>query len=146
DVFSEARLAFEATPFSLFVAGLSTLLAMLGLLAGWTLYRNLPARAPDPLQRMPGYHFLKNKWYVDEFYRVTFVALSYFIADASSNFDRTVIDKTVNTIGEAGRSIALDLRDYFDTLVIEGLVNGSGKLSVLGGQLLRSIQTGRAQN
>ena len=49
-----------------------------------------------------------------------------FLADSLGRFDRSVIDGTVNTVGEAGRAIALDLRDYFDTLIIEGLVNGAG--------------------
>ncbi|MBI3734878.1 MAG: NADH-quinone oxidoreductase subunit L [Chloroflexi bacterium] len=146
EVFQAAHLEFEATPFNFIVAGISTALALAGLGAGWMLYRNLPAGAPDPLAKLPGYHFLKNKWYVDEFYNKTFVALTYALSTLSGRFDRAVIDGTVNTIGEAGRAMAMDLKDYFDTLVIEGAVNGAGRLSVGAGQYLRGIQTGRAQN
>ncbi|MCA1553735.1 MAG: hypothetical protein LC737_05090, partial [Chloroflexi bacterium] len=149
-VFEESHIAgvaeFEATPFNIVVAGISTAAAVLGLGLGFLMYRGLRAGALDPLARLPGYHFLRNKWYVDELYQRTFVALTYAIANLSSRFDRSVIDATVNTVGEAGRAVALDLRDYFDTLVIEGLVNGAGKLSVRGGQLLRGIQTGHTQN
>ena len=93
---------FEATPFNLVVAALSTGAAVLGGLAGFLLYRALPAGAPDPLVRMPGYHLLKNKWYMDELYQRTVVALTYWLADSLGRFDRSVIDGTVNTVGEAG--------------------------------------------
>jgi NADH-quinone oxidoreductase subunit L len=137
---------FEATPFNFTVAGISTVLALLGLGAGWSMYRRLPAGAPDPLSTMPGYHLLKNKWYVDEFYKRTVIAATYAATTLSARFDRVVVDGAVNTIGDSARQLALDLRDVIDTIFIDGAVNGAGKLSMWGGQLLRSIQTGRAQN
>jgi NADH-quinone oxidoreductase subunit L len=137
---------FEATPFNPTVAGISTVLAVLGLGLGWSMYRRLPAGAPDPLSTMPGYHLLKNKWYVDEFYKRTVVAATYAATNLSARFDRVVIDGAVNTIGDATRQLALDLRDVVDTIFIDGAVNGVGKLSMGAGQLLRGIQTGRAQN
>ena len=138
--------AFEATPFNFTVAGISTLLAVLGLAVGWTMYRRLPAGAPDPLSTMPGYHLLKNKWYVDEFYKRTVIAATYAATSLSARFDRSVVDGAVNTIGDSSRQLAYDLRDVIDTIVIDGAVNGAGKLSMWGGQLLRGIQTGKAQN
>jgi len=137
---------FEATPFNFTVAGISTVLAVLGLSVGWAMYRRLPAGAPDPLSTMPGYHLLKNKWYVDEFYKRTVIAATYAATSLSARFDRAVVDGAVNTIGEATRQLAYDLRDVVDTIVIDGAVNGAGKFSMWGGQLLRGIQTGKAQN
>jgi NADH-quinone oxidoreductase subunit L len=137
---------FEATPFTLPVALISTVLALAGLGLGWTMYNGLPAGAPDPLAEMPGYHLLMNKWYVDEFYKRTAVAATYAAATLSARFDRVVIDGAINTIGESSRQLAIDLRDVIDTLFIDGAVNGAGRLSMWGGQVLRGIQTGRAQN
>jgi NADH-quinone oxidoreductase subunit L len=137
---------FEATGFNIIVAGVSTVVAALGFVLGFMMYRRHPAGAPDPLASMPGYHFLKNKWYVDEFYRKTVVGWSYALAEFSSKFDRNVVDGMVNTIGEAGRQMAFDLRDAIDTYLIEGVVNGAGRLAMRGGQALRGLQTGRVQN
>jgi hypothetical protein len=42
--------------------------------------------------------------------------------------------------------MAFDLRDAIDTYLIEGVVNGAGRLAMRGGQVLRGLQTGRVQN
>jgi NADH:ubiquinone oxidoreductase subunit 5 (subunit L)/multisubunit Na+/H+ antiporter MnhA subunit len=146
ETFASAHLEFHPGAFNWLVAGVSTFAAGLGLVLGFALYRKHPAGAPDPLASMPGYHFLKNKWYVDEFYRRTIVAWTLALTDFSARFDRNVVDGMVNTIGEAGRQMALDLRDAFDTYVIEGVVNGAGRTAMAAGQALRGIQTGRVQN
>ncbi len=156
ETFKAAHLEFHATAFNLTLAVGSTILALGSLVAGIFLYRNMPAGAADPLASMPFYHVLKNKYYMDELYGYlirTFIVDPHKALQAnnsltglSGRFDRNIIDGTVNTIGEAARELAMDLKDYFDTLVIEGLVNGSGKLSLRFGQWLRGIQTGRAQN
>ena len=137
---------FESTAFNFTVAGISTVLALLGLGVGWSMYHRLPAGAPDPLSTMPGYHLLKNKWHVDEFYKHTVLAAVYAATRLSARFDRAVIDGAVNTIGESSRQLAYDVRDVIDTIAIDGAVNGAGKLATGLGQVLRGIQTGKAQN
>jgi NADH-quinone oxidoreductase subunit L len=75
------------------LAGLSVLLAAIGIGIGWTMFKN------NPLRKMP--KVLENKWYVDEFY-------NKYIVDPITNlsrdglwkgFDVGLIDGIVNGIG-----------------------------------------------
>jgi NADH-quinone oxidoreductase subunit L len=139
----------EAVPFSLAVAGISTVLALLGLLAGWAIYRNYRAGEVEPFQRWlgPVFTLLKNKYYVDEFYQLVIIRPVLWLSDQVFNFDnRWVIDPIVNTVGTVGR-VAADISQALDTAVIDStLVEGTAKVFNAAGGWLRQIQTGRAQN
>ncbi len=67
----------EFPPFSLAVAGLSTLLALAAIGLSWFLYQRKPLAAgqPDPLKKPLGWFFtaMENKWYIDEAYQFLFV-------------------------------------------------------------------------
>ena len=165
----------EAAPVNFGVMGLSVLLACSGLGLGYLLYGRRPLRhgQPDPLTRLgPIYTCLKNKYYVDEFYRATFVRACIWCGDAFAVVDRVVVDGVVNAVargtallsqglfrfidmplidglvnavGRAGAWLA-DLWGRFDSVVVDGIVNGFGVAAQALGLWLRRLQTGRLQS
>jgi NADH-quinone oxidoreductase subunit L len=138
----------EALALNFFVAGLSTLLAVGGLLFGWAVYRNYRVGEVEPYQRWlgPVFTLLKNKYYVDEFYRVVFIRPTVWLADQCFRFDTGVIDYLVNLVGKVTRVVS-DVSGVFDETVIDStLVDGTGKVTNSFGGWLRQTQTGRVQN
>jgi NADH-quinone oxidoreductase subunit L len=144
---SEA-LHLEALAFNFVVAGLSTVLAVGGLLFGWTVYRNYRVGEVEPYQRWlgPVFTLLKNKYYVDELYQAIFIRPTVWLADLTFKFDKGVIDYLVNLVGKVARVVA-DFSGVFDEKVIDStLVEGSGEVTNSFGGWLRHTQTGRVQN
>ena len=167
---------FAATPLSVPVMLLSSLLAVGGLFLGWLVYGRKPLAAgqPDPLVKVlgPVHTVLKNKYYFDELYHATFVRGAIALANVFFYFDnRWVVDPIVNLVGRIGRLLAeisavfdlrvidrlVDLAGYagaalsalsgvFDLRIVDRIVDGVGQTASAGGRSLRRIQTGRAQN
>ncbi len=118
--------------FSLLVAGVSTLVALAGIGAGYLIYgRNLLKSAcdPDPLQVLLGrirlgglYTLWEKKYYVDEIYGFLFVRGSHLLARVSAWFDLVVIDGAVNGAAWLSRLLSRAL-GWFDLEVVDGLVN-----------------------
>ncbi len=148
EVHAAAHLEFEAVPFNFVVAGLSTALALLGLGAGWVLYKDHPAGAPDPLAKPLGplWKILRNKYYVDELYSATVVRGAIAFAGLCYKFDDSwVIDPIVDWAGK-GTAILSDLNRLFDTHIVDGTVNLVGRVTYGTGDIVRRVQTGRVQN
>jgi NADH-quinone oxidoreductase subunit L len=138
----------EALALNAIVAGLSTVLAVGGLIFGWAIYRNYRVGEVEPFQRWlgPVFTLLKNKYYVDELYRAVFIRPTVWLADISFRFDTGVIDYLVNLVGRVTRVVA-DFSGVFDGKVIDStLVDGTGKVTNSFGGWLRQTQTGRVQN
>jgi NADH-quinone oxidoreductase subunit L len=107
--------------FNLGLAAFALLLSVAGLLLAWAVYGRKPAQRPqsaDPIaERAPGlFHQLANKWWIDEFYRATFV--------------------------RGFRGLSNFLANPVDQGLIDGIVNGFGVLSQGAAQGLRKLQTG----
>jgi NADH-quinone oxidoreductase subunit L len=134
--------------FNFLVAGLSTFLAVGGLLFGWAVYRNYRVGEVEPYQRWlgPVFTLLKNKYYVDEIYRAVFIRPTARLADLCFKFDVGVIDYLVNLAGRV-TSVVADISRVFDEKVIDStLVEGTGEVTNSFGGWLRQTQTGRVQN
>jgi NADH-quinone oxidoreductase subunit L len=73
----------EAGAFNFFVAGLSTLLALVAIALSWVLYGHQPLAAgqPDPLKKLLGplFTFFERKYWVDEFYSAVFIKPNFVI-------------------------------------------------------------------
>ncbi len=135
--------------FNLVVAAISLAVAGTGWLGAWLVYGRKPLMEPvDPLEKPlgPVYTLLKNKYYFDEIYQAIFVRPSISLARACAIFDRKVIDAIVNAVGRFGRRLASWLRDLIDNPIVDGAVNGVGKVTVWGGEFMRATQTGNVQN
>lgn len=93
--------------------GASTVLVIISIVIAWLRY----SKKPD-LEDAKGFgKLLENKWYVDEFYETAFV-------------------KPVNALGKF-------LNTIFETKVVDGIVNGVGKLLNYGSRQLRWLQSGQ---
>ncbi|MEE8417510.1 MAG: NADH-quinone oxidoreductase subunit L, partial [candidate division Zixibacteria bacterium] len=92
----------------------------------------------------PIYTFLYNKWYFDELYMAVIVNPTYWLADFLFKFDLIIIDGIVNGTGKLTLFLSW-ANERFDTYVVDGAVNGTGYLSMFFGRTLRKIQTGQLQ-
>jgi NADH-quinone oxidoreductase subunit L len=150
----EHTLAHEhATEFNLFVAVLSTVLALVAIWIAWTVYgrRFLQEGQPDPLRKILGPLFtvFENKYWVDEFYDLIvvrpYVALAAFFADVidwrfwHDWFHDTIIARTF-------RGTARWLAEGFDLPVIDGAANGLANVVKSFSTRLRALQTGYVRN
>ncbi len=150
---AEASILGESLPhgeFNLLIAGVSTAVALLGWVGAWLVYGRKPLTAPvDPLQRPlgPVYTLLQNKYYFDELYRALFVRPSIRLAQACYAFDsKLVIDPIVNAVGRFWQWVSDWLRRAIDNPVIDGAVNGVGRVTSSFGEFMRATQTGKVQN
>jgi NADH-quinone oxidoreductase subunit L len=105
----------SAVVFSLAI--LSTLVALGGVVLAWTMYGRRPVRAETiGAPTNPIHALLLNKYYVDELYDALFVRPIYRLSQWCAR--------------------------AFDLGVIDGIVNGVGRVVVAWGQVLRRVQTG----
>lgn len=135
---------YAGVGFNFLVAGISSVLAVVGLLAGTYLYAG---RTREPLAFLgPVWRLLENKYYVDEIYSVVVVrpvvAFAVFLARLDSDW---LIDPIVNVVGNLVRGLS-DAGRWIDNNIVDGLVNFIGLVTDELARGLRLIQTGRVQN
>ena len=125
---------------------LSLLVAGCGIALAWVLYKrgaiSLEAwREKDTAL----YRLLANKYYVDEFYEKTVIALTYAISKVSALFDTYVVDGIVNGAAAVARWLSA-LSGMIDHRGVDGLVNAIADVTQTLGDRVRRVQTGRVQN
>jgi NADH-quinone oxidoreductase subunit L len=136
----------EAIPFDVTLALASLAIAGAGILSAAAVYywKVIPSaslrRAVGPLHAL-----VVNKYYFDEVYQAVFVRGTLWIGQALRAFDVYVIDMLVNMVGLAGIGLA-NLYGWFDTHIVDGMVNLTAYVVGAVGGRLRYWQTGRAQN
>jgi NADH-quinone oxidoreductase subunit L len=127
------------------IAVLSTAGALVGLGAGYLLYRE--RKATDPLESGlgPAWNLLQNRYYIDAFYMR---AIVYPVRDTWSRgvywFNQNVLDAVVNGAATVTRGLSAVVM-MFDRTVIDGIVNGSGRVARRSGRGLKYLQTGNVQ-
>ncbi|NMW18401.1 MAG: NADH-quinone oxidoreductase subunit L [Chlorobiaceae bacterium] len=92
----------------------------------------------------PLYLFSLNKWYWDEIYQSTFIKGSVLLSKILSWFDTNVIDGIVNGVAVLVRNLAF-ANNSFDKYVVDGLVNFTAFSVNTTGAVLRKLQTGKVQ-
>jgi NADH-quinone oxidoreductase subunit L len=128
----------------------SLMVALGGLLSGWLVYRKVKqAVDTDPLEKAFGgaFRFAQKKYLVDELYDWVIVRPSLWFADVfvAQWMDAVVIDGIINGIGRLGVAIGNGLRNGFDAPIINGAADGIAGGTRGAGGLLRRLQTGRVQ-
>ncbi len=122
----------------------SLVVALAGLGAGWTAYRNVTSPSEDRLQ----IGVLKNKWYIDEIYAATLIKPSIWFAErvVYQLIDKKLIDGFLNLFGRVTATVGSGLRNGFDKPIINVLI-GDGTANVIRatGRNIRTMQTGRIQ-
>ena len=127
------------------IAVLSTAGALLGLAAGWALYRERKERDPLQAPMGPMWNVLQHRYYIDAFYMR---AIVYPVRDTLSNavnwFNQRVLDGVVNGAALLARALG-QVVAWFDRTVIDGIVNGAGESAGRTGNVLKHLQTGNVQ-
>ncbi len=127
------------------IAVVSLVGALLGLYAGYALYRE--RKAQDPLQAPmgPAWRVLAHRYYIDDLYMRAIVRPVRDTWSAGVNwFNQAVLDGIVNGAAVVTRWFA-QLVAWFDRNVIDGAVNGAGEVAGRTGNLLRYLQSGNVQ-
>jgi NADH-quinone oxidoreductase subunit L len=114
----------------------------------WTrnLYDRQPQRVEAIRRRFAAAHrVLLNKYWVDELYEFLILRNFYRLCRAAHAIDVRVVDGAVHlvrnvTIGTSYLSV------FWDTWVVDGLVNLTGRTIRAGSGSLRRLQTGMAQS
>jgi NADH-quinone oxidoreductase subunit L len=123
----------------------SMLVGVAGITLAWLIYHKKAISADKIAATFkPLYNLSYNKWWFDELY--DFILIRPIMATTRFlwNFDSLIIDGLVN--GSAWFTVfAADMKQLFDTYVVDGAVNGSGWLVRQAGQGLRHLQTGAVQ-
>jgi NADH-quinone oxidoreductase subunit L len=129
--------------------GLMALAIVLAAVAlAWTghLYDKQPQRVEAIRRRFAAAHrVLLNKYWVDELYEFLILRNFYRLCRAAHAIDVRVVDGAVHlvrnvTIGTSYLSV------FWDTWVVDGLVNLTGRTIRAGSGSLRRLQTGMAQS
>jgi NADH-quinone oxidoreductase subunit L len=140
----------ESLPLNYQVAGLSTVLALIGIVVAWYLYGRNPLKTGqvDPLKKPLGGVFtgMENKWYVDELYNAIIITpyrkISYFLADVvdwrfwHDWFHEKVIVGSYNWFSN------VLLNEYVDQRGIDRAANGLGQGTKSLSAVVRRIQNG----
>jgi NADH-quinone oxidoreductase subunit L len=140
-VFFEEPEAVELVPG---IALLSVAIALLGIGAGYLVYRRWKER--DPVRSLgPVYTLLENKYYLDDIY---WKGIIRPIRDPIAGFvnwtNQRVLDGAVNGAASLTRVFS-GLIHWFDEKVIDGAVNGAAQIAGFTGGILRYIQSGNVQ-
>jgi NADH-quinone oxidoreductase subunit L len=138
----------HAHAFSFLPMAVSIVVGLGGLALGYIVYgKGLAVGQVDPLRKMLGPLWLVfyNKYWVDELYNSTIVALSHGISKFLYWFDDLwIIDPIVDTVGTVGVWLS-EFSAAFDRFVVDGLVNAAGWLSNRMGATVRNTQDGHVQ-
>ena len=94
-----------------------------------------------------GHRVLVNKYYLDHLYEGVIVRFTKGpLARAAYWTNQNVIDRTVDATGETAVKLGRGIYDVVDQAVIDGIVDGSGRVSDATGEELRHINSGKVQN
>ena len=143
---------YHSGEFNFLVAGISTLVALLGIAISAAIYYRQPMAAgqADPLHRMGSvFVALNRKWWVDELYDLLFVRpylwLSRFLADAvDGRFLHDFFHDRILTAGfNSGATITAE---GIDLGFIDRLANGLAEFTKGIAARFRRVQTGYVRN
>ncbi|MBI4342491.1 MAG: NADH-quinone oxidoreductase subunit L [Candidatus Omnitrophica bacterium] len=124
----------------------STVAAALGLGLAWVVGVQQRYLLPPALRPLGSqlYRLAANKYYVDELYDRFLIRPFLDLARGLAGFDQRVIDGAVNGAGRVGWGLG-ELKAWFDQAVVDQLVNGLARTVRGAGATLRWIQTGIVQ-
>jgi len=146
----------HTSPMEYLLMLLSVATAGAGAWLAWNSYRNAETGYTEPIAKASPavYQVLMNKYYVDEGYDYLFTGRRKLgpirlgamgLGEASSEFDKYVIDGTVNGAGWSTKFIGT-LSRLWDSYVIDGFfVNGPAVLSKILSYPVRLVQWGLVQ-
>jgi NADH-quinone oxidoreductase subunit L len=124
----------------------SLLVAVVGIAAAYKVYVVSPEISDHLAERWAGAHrTLANKYYVDELYNATVVSGTFGLGRDLWTFDRRVVDGAVNGTGWV-TVIGAWFSGLTDRTVVDGAVNLIGRICEEASFWFRKLQTGLVQN
>ena len=143
---SEHEAPHASTGVELGLMGLSLLIAIAGILLAHRFYVTSPEISEQLAERWAGAHqTLLNKYYVDELYDATIVSGTFASGRGLWTFDRRVVDGAVNGTGWL-TIIGSWFSGLADTHLVDGVVNLVGRTCEEASFSFRRLQTGLVQN
>ena len=142
--FHEAELALEYALMAVSVA-----IAAFGIFLAWRFYKRDPLwSTPKRLATSfaPIHKLLENKYYVDELYHATVIRGTLLLSYALWWFDTWVVDGIVNGVRHLTVFLFGHGSNVFDRYVIDGAVNGVAWSAKGGSTMFRRMQSGLVQN
>ena len=124
----------------------SVAIGLIGIFAAYRFYVVNPSISEGFARRWPGVHrVLLNKYYVDEAYDATVIGGTMASGRGLWSFDRAVVDGLVNGSGKL-TLITSWFSNLTDSRVVDGLVNLVGRVAEETSYVFRRLQTGLIQN
>lgn len=140
----QAAPAFEIT-----APAIATITAVVGIGLGVLVYRNAfrTSMDRDPLARVLGpiWVVLENKFYVDQIYDKTVIALTYGAGRMLSWIDRYLVDRVVNLTGLATLFVGR-LNFIIDDFTLNTGTDAMGEGTIIVGDGVRQSATGKIQD
>ena len=126
--------------------GFSILIAVVGIALAWKVYVTSPEISESLAERWAGAHrVLSNKYYVDELYNTTAIAGTMAAGRSLWSLDRRVVDGAVNGTGWL-TIIGSWISGLADRHLVDGAVNLVGWTAQEASYWFRRLQTGLVQN
>jgi len=130
---------------SILLMAISTVVGLSGIYIAYLIYRKRAISAEVLKAKVAPIHkFLFNKWYIDELYEAVIIQPTLRFARNLWWFDAGTIDGLVNFAGWFTVKWA-DAKMLFDKYIIDGAVNGAGRICMFFSFFLRFLQTGKVQ-
>jgi NADH-quinone oxidoreductase subunit L len=124
----------------------SVAIGLIGIFAAYRFYVVKPSISEGLARRFSGVHrLLSNKYFVDEAYDSTVIAGTMASGRGLWGFDKAVVDGLVNGAGKV-TLITAWFSSLMDRTVVDGLVNLVGRIANEISYLVRRLQTGLIQN
>ncbi len=124
----------------------SVAVAFLGIFVAWRLYKRRPA-VPDPVENLGFLHrVLANKYFVDEAYNSTAVAGTIGLSKLLAWFDTYIVDGIVNLVRHITVFPLGHGSNLIDKYIVDGLVNGVANTATGASRFFRRMQSGFVQN
>ena len=125
---------------------LSVIIAVIGIGVAQRFYVTRPEISGQLAERWAGAHrLLSHKYYVDELYNATAISGTFAAGEGLWAVDRTVVDGAVNGAGKL-TVIGSWFSGLTDRTVVDGLVNLVGWIVQESSLAFRRFQTGLVQN
>ncbi|MGZ5444226.1 MAG: NADH-quinone oxidoreductase subunit L [Thermoanaerobaculia bacterium] len=122
-------------------------IALFGVFLAYRLYVRRPP-VPDVLEQRlgPVHTLLANKYWVDELYAKTVIAGTLAFSRLMWWFDTWIVDGIVNGVRHLTVVVFGYGSNLFDKYVVDGAVNGVGAGAKGGSMMFRRVQSGLVQN
>jgi len=125
--------------------GIGTAVGVGGIYLAYLIYYKKSISADVLAEKFrPLYTLLYNKYYIDEIYQFCIIDAMMGLARFMWKFDAIVIDGLVNGTGWLTVKWS-DIKMWFDKWIVDGAVNGAGWIVTTAGKGLRYLQSGSVQ-